>query len=513
MNTDPPQVDPCVDAMALAGDLVKGARQALRMHRVSSEGTDPFSVRVPSDAVEELVLNLSARVENCVEQIVPFAPHSPTANAFSGLIWQHVARRRAVHRFYLVPSSEDNQRRVQLQITEDRRHDLQSEPVEVTGDSAQAPMNTLWLIDDRVVVRQEPGPHGSGPWLVTGRPAEVARARTMIQALRDRVTRRAEDTEDEEPAGPDLTAWLLRSAQMLHHVAQMSCTENRLIGEDDCAWYHGAWQFLRFFNMVSSPTWHTEFYAQQIRTEIHERTARRILISGSADYTTLAFVLRAARPSNDASPVELDVHVVDLCRTPLLACRWYAERLGIKINIHQADITRKSDDGSEGFDPSEPFDLVVADAFLTRFDIAGAGMVLSRWFELLRDGGTVVTTVRLHPRNKYRGQNFDLDDDADHRLSDPVDDFELRLRERAAAWQDMLPIDLETLSHLGRTYAKRMISNDLGDADAVRKTFEDHQFALMEETAAPVRGELFGTEYLRVVARRPDRSSAEAVPD
>jgi hypothetical protein len=509
MTVDPFPSDPCADELALVGDLVKGARQALRMHRVSSEGTDPFSVRVPSDAVEELVLTISARVEHRVEQIVPFAPGSRAANAFSSLIWRQLAGRRDVHRYYLVPSSEDNRRRVAQQICEDERHDLQSEPVPVTGDRVEAPMNPLWLIDDRLVVRQEPGSQGSGSWLVTGRRSEVLRARSLIKTIQDRVAR----VKGAETIGPDLTAWLLSSAQMLHHVAQMSCTENRLIDEEGCSWYHGAWQFLRLFNMVSSPSWHTEFYAEQLRAAIHERRARRILISGSADYTTLAFVLQAARLGKSDPPVELDVHVVDLCRTPLLACRWYAENLGIKISIHQADITR-SGDNNDGFGDRKPFDLVVADAFLTRFDIAGAGLVLSRWFELLDAGGTVVTTVRLHPRNKYLGQvGFDPEDADDHRVSDPVDDFELRLRERAADWQDMLPIDLETLSGLGRRYARRMISNDLGDADAVRKTFKDHQFALMDVTAAPVRGEVFGTEYLRVVARRPDRSSAEVVPD
>lgn len=362
-------------------------------------------------------------------------------------------------------------------------------------------MNNLWLIDGSVVVRQESGPGGTGSWLVTGKRDEVDRAHALLQTLSKRAAR------DKPPIGPDLTAWLLNSAQTLHHVAQMSCTGNHMIDEDGCAWYHGAWQFLRLFNMVSSPTWHAEFYADQLRAAIHERGARRILISGSADYTTLAFVLGAARPAPNAPPVKLDVHVVDLCRTPLLACRWYAEQLGIEINIHQANITLTGESEGDGFDSPEPFDLVVADAFLTRFDSAGASAVLSRWFDLLAEGGGVLTTVRLHPRNRNRGGgSFDPDDVA----GDPVDDFELRLRERAADWQDMLPIDLETLLGLGRRYANRMISNDLGDADAVKNAFKDHRFTLVDADAAPVRGELFGTEYLRVVACRAE---AEAEPD
>jgi SAM-dependent methyltransferase len=490
-----------------AGELIEYARQACVMHRVSYEGTDPQSVRVPPDAVDELVQTLSATVHGKVQQIVPFAAEHRAADAFSGRMWRNLAERCRVERFYLVPSGEHNRHEVQLRVKADEDWNLDSVlvPVNAWGGPPQVPMSTLWLIDDKVVVRQEPGAHGAGSWLVTHRRPELDRARALIESLRQLAGR------DEPPIGPDLTERLLESADLLYHTAQMSCGKNKLIDRKaGCGWYHGAWQYLRLFDMVSSPTWHPGFYTGQLQDAIHERGARRVLISGAADYTTLAFVLDAARPAPGTTPVELDVHVVDLCRTPLLACQWYAKRLGVELTVHQADVTRPGEMAAAG----GSFDLIVADAFLTRFDQDGANNVLSSWFEMLVPGGTVVTTIRLHPSNEYVDQEvFDLAFDRGRRVTDPIDDFEFRLRERATGWQDLLRIDLETLSWAGRQYAKRMISHDLGDAEVIRKAFTYYEFEFEHQEATRVTGELVGTEYLRIAARRPMQRETPTILD
>jgi SAM-dependent methyltransferase len=485
------------DGMSSAAALIARARQACVTHRVSFEGTDPQSLRVSSDAVEELVQSLSGGLTGQVEQIVPFAPRAPWANVFAGLFWRNLARRQSnvhIRRFYLVPSGETNRREAEQVANDDERHGLSSVPVPVAAWGApQVPMCTLWLIANSLVVRQEVGTRGLGSWLVTRRRGEVERARELVKRLSDWT---------EKPVSrikPDITAQLLESAELLHKTAQMSCAHNKILGEEGCSWYHGAWQYLRLFDMVSSPTWHSVFYLEQLRKAIHatSRPARRILISGTADYTTLAFVVEAARVEPGAPSAQIDVHVVDVCRTPLLACQWYAKQAGVKVHFHQADITEWGE-----FD--QPFDLIVADAFLTRFNPDDAKRVVASWKDLLRPGGLVVTTVRLHPRNEYADQEAgDLEFGEDRRLTDPIDDFELRLRERAAGWQDMLSIDLESLSLAGRQYAKQMVSHDLGDADEVQKIFESQEFALMTSVPARVRGELVGTEYLRLTARRP----------
>ncbi|MBM2615856.1 class I SAM-dependent methyltransferase [Actinoplanes sp. LDG1-06] len=462
--------------------------------------------------------SLSSTVRNRVAQIVPFAPQARSASAFSGRLWRHVAQSFPVERYYLFPSGEENRRQAQLQVDEDQRYDLYSAHLPVTSGgwsaSPPVPMNTLWLIDDEVVVRQEASGRGAGSWLVTVRPSEVQRARDLVQTLRDQVGMPAAGGL----SGPDITQWLLESAEKVFNAAQLSCTGSEYIDDKDCEWYHGAWQYLRLLDMVSSPTWHPDFYARELRAAIHERGARRILISGAADWTTLAFVLDAAKlPSGDPVP-GLDVHVVDLCPTPLMSCSWFTRRWGdgrFPVTTHQANVLRTGDLRKQGVPPEGSFDLVVADAFLTRFAPVDARRVLRKWYKLLRPGGSVVTTVRLHARNRYPDRDgADPEFDGLRRVTNQVDDFELRLRDRAGVWQDMLSIDLEDLSRAGRRYAKRIISHDLGDADHIATAFKDQRFHEICMDSARVQGELVGTEYARITAVRPgSRAAARADKD
>ncbi|WP_436523047.1 class I SAM-dependent methyltransferase [Actinoplanes sp. HUAS TT8] len=489
-----------------AVEMIEHARQACVMHRVSFEGTDPHSVRVPMDAVEELVQCLSSTVQHKVQQIVPLSPSQPAGNLFSGMIWQQLAQRCHVERYYLVPSGDETELRASHLIDADKEHQLRSHPVTVTGWDrlSQIPMNTVWLIDDSVVVKQEFSGNGSASWLVSGRKSEIADAQRLMRA----VLARLKATAASPRPAPEMTGWLLESAPMIRSAAQLSCTSSRYLGDGNCAWYHGAWQYLRLFDMVSSPNWHADFYASALRDAIHGRGARKVLISGTADYTTLAFVLDAAKSADGKIPKDLEVHVLDLCETPLGANRWYARRWGQRIMTHQADVTEQRDLAAAGLPVDGEFDLIVADAFLTRFARNESQKVLNSWFHLLRPGGAVLTTVRLHPGNDYRATDeFEIEWDSSRRVAAATDDFELRLRERAAGWRGMLTIDLDDLSGSARQYAQKMTSHDLGDARDVTTAFEDQEFEIVQHGAGRVPGELIGTEYLRVLARRPSRTA------
>ncbi|AVT28194.1 hypothetical protein C6361_00295 [Plantactinospora sp. BC1] len=484
-----------------AGPLIEHARRACLMHRLSFEGTDPHSVRVPADAVEELVQSLTiGETRRRVQQIIPFMPD--TRRQFSGMIWRQLAQRCEVERYYLVPSGDE--RRALEVVQRDEESQLTSLCVSVQGwsEQPQVPMADLWLIDGCVVVREEFGGSGSASWLVSGHTSEIENARRMLRSLAEAHRMERHLADGGRPTGPDLTRWMLESAQMLYALASMSCTSSKYVDPEECRWYHGVWQYLRLFDMVSSPSWHASFYADRLREEI-QNGARRILISGTADYTTLAFVLHAARDSSGVIPPDLDVHVLDLCQTPLLACQWYAGRLGLRITLHKADVTSSAELSEAGLLAEAPFDLIVADAFLTRLSRKQARQAVDNWSGLLRSRGTVLTTVRLHPRNDYRIQEpSDLEANDRYRVTDPTDDFELRLRERASGWQGMLSIDIEDLSRAGRRYAERMKSHDLGDVDEVIKLFQDRDFDVLNRTAERVQGELVGTEYLRVTASR-----------
>ena len=54
------------------------------------------------------------------------------------------------------------------------------------------------------------------------------------------------------------------------------------------------------------------------------RGPRRVLISGAADYSILAYVLWACRENG----LDAEVTVLDRCDTPLLLNTWYAEQGG-----------------------------------------------------------------------------------------------------------------------------------------------------------------------------------------
>jgi len=489
-------------------NLIDRARRAGVLHRVAFEGTDPHSVRVPEGAVDELVQSLSNMVNACVAQIVPFAPQGRSSSAFSRRLWRNMAQSIPIERYYLVPSGEENRRQAQLQVDEDEAHHLHSVHLPVVADWSSVrpvPMTTLWLIDNEVVVRQEQGGPDTGSWLVTSRPSEVTRALGLIEALRTRV---GTTRPTSRPFGPDITQWLLESAKKMADAAQLCCNGSAYIDSENCEWYHGSWQYLRALDMVSSPTWHADFYAEKLRSAIHEHGARRILISGAADWTTLSFVLDAARMPSGELVDGLAVQVVDLCATPLMACNWFARRWGVPrgiVTTHQADVTHEGDLRQRGVSADEPFDVIVADAFLTRFEPPRVHKVLRNWYKLLSPDGIVVTTVRMHSSNRYPDpESFDTESRDSYRVTNPVDDFELRLRERAAIWQDMLSIDLEDLARRGRQYAKRIVSHDLGGIDHIVATLKDHGFREIHHGTARVQGELVSTKYVRIAARRPD---------
>jgi 2-polyprenyl-3-methyl-5-hydroxy-6-metoxy-1,4-benzoquinol methylase len=150
-----------------------------------------------------------------------------------------------------------------------------------------------------------------------------------------------------------------------------------------CDWYHGTWQYLRLLNMVAVPPWY-EFYNEALSNVLRRRPNAEVFISAAADYGMLA-TLHEAMVATGASP-----HIVlyDICQTPIRASQWYAERHGFSIdcvcaNLLTCDI------------PPASFDLIVTDEFLTVIKSEDKPLIVKRWRELLRPGGTLVTTAMI----------------------------------------------------------------------------------------------------------------------
>jgi 2-polyprenyl-3-methyl-5-hydroxy-6-metoxy-1,4-benzoquinol methylase len=150
-----------------------------------------------------------------------------------------------------------------------------------------------------------------------------------------------------------------------------------------CDWYHGTWQYLRLLNMVAVPPWY-EFYQAALSNVLRHRPKAEVLISAAADFGMLATLHEAIR----AAKAEPRIVVYDICRTPLRSCQWYAEKHGFPIecvcaNLLTCDI------------PPASFDLIVTDEFLTVIKASDKPLIVQRWRELLKPGGTLVTTAMI----------------------------------------------------------------------------------------------------------------------
>jgi len=178
---------------------------------------------------------------------------------------------------------------------------------------------------------------------------------------------------------------------------------------------------------------------------------------------------------------------VDLCLTPLLANQWYARRHGVEIRTHRADFLR---DPRELADELGHFDLIVSDAFLTRFASPRAVRVMSNWRQLLTDDGRLITTVRLHKRSARRDS-----------ISQEVTQYLLRLYERAKNSHWLLQIDFDELRDAAREYAMKMTSSkELGGPEQIIARLRENGLDVIDHQQDEVAGELVRTEYLRIVA-------------
>jgi hypothetical protein len=152
----------------------------------------------------------------------------------------------------------------------------------------------------------------------------------------------------------------------------------------DCAWYHGTWQYLRLLDMVAVPDWHRDFYNQALGNILQRKPDANVLISAAADYGMLA-TLHEAMELTGSSP---RISIYDICKTPLRACQWYADRHSISIETRCSNLLTSPI-------PEAPFDLIVTDEFFTVLKAEYKPLISKRWKELLKPGGSVVTVVMM----------------------------------------------------------------------------------------------------------------------
>jgi len=180
----------------------------------------------------------------------------------------------------------------------------------------------------------------------------------------------------------DLDEALKSSAPLLWEQAERTCNPDNYAYQN-CMAYHRIWQYLVLWKLSTSMRPDSEFILDTIRGFAHSGEFRKILISGTADYSLLAHVLQAFSPEK-ISPV---VTVLDRCLTSLQINKWYADRSGVNIILQQGDIF--------DYENESKFDAICTHSFLIWFSLEHQYQLIKKWHALLKPGGKVLTTLRL----------------------------------------------------------------------------------------------------------------------
>jgi hypothetical protein len=286
--------------------------------------------------------------------------------------------------------------------------------------------------------------------------------------------------------------FLLSSGSIENVPARSLCRGSAQV--ESCQWYHAAWPTLRVLDLVSNPDWHGSFFVDAVSAYASEHPGDlRILVPATADATIVSHI-RSGLEAVSPGYVRLDVF--DACATPLRLVQDFMKsgQSNIDLNTRVVDARALAREGVA----SDSYDLIVADAFLTRFDSIDKAQVLREWTAALKTGGQVITTCRLggNPRKVAS--------------ADEISEFGARAIE---AYLKFSGVDsrLGTISgahgirQLAEKYATRMSSSPI-DAKGVTALFHTSRLRFKGPGETFVRGWTIGecepTEYARIIAEK-----------
>ena len=283
---------------------------------------------------------------------------------------------------------------------------------------------------------------------------------------------------------------LVESAPLAHRLAQTHCRPLPATGED-CAWYHGFWQYLRLMGLAKTSGGQGAFLIETLRGLARAGESSRVMVSGSADYSMPAHALWAYRAEGAA----IRLAVVDRCEAPLALCRWYADRQGGTIATVCRDV--------RDHEPSEPMDVVFTNSFLGNFDPTSRPQLVAAWRRQLRPGGKVLFTNRLRPA-AAAVLGFD---------GEQARGFAEAVRHEAEARHATLGLDPDEAVRRARAYAERFQSFPVRSVDEIARLLTEGGFAidLLEVATNPGRPGAAAVsgpsteeraDYARVIATR-----------
>lgn len=233
-----------------------------------------------------------------------------------------------------------------------------------------------------------------------------------------------------------------------------------------CYAYHRAWPFKRMIGHHGSVWRHGAAYLASFRELASSGKVQRILISGSADYSLLAHVWHAYQLEG----VQPEITILDYCEAPLAINRWYAERVGARIDTVACNIFE--------YHVDRAFDLITTDNFLSQFTPVDRQRIVRQWWTLIRPGGYAVGAQTVRNSADTSRRSYTPDQVAARRD---------RILEQVQGRDPTGYLAPEALGPLIEAYYANRVSYPFRDADDVRSLLARNGF-LME------RGEMLSSE-------------------
>lgn len=227
---------------------------------------------------------------------------------------------------------------------------------------------------------------------------------------------------------------LAESAPVAFAAAMSGCQDDG--NAPSCRAYHAVWQYLRLTGVIRAVRADGPLYAAAVRAQAERGPLRRILVSGTADYSMLAYLGHAAA----AIGVSPEFDVVDKCSTSLELNAWYGARRGLSVRTIQSDVLT--------YEPVHAYDLICTHSFLYWIPSDERGTLLKNWRQWLSPQGRLCTSNRA---------------DLPHSVPDPAGSHsrvEAMVSEFFATGRDMglaLPVSDSAFERLIRSYAELRI--------------------------------------------------------
>jgi SAM-dependent methyltransferase len=180
----------------------------------------------------------------------------------------------------------------------------------------------------------------------------------------------------------DIDEPLGESARLCFELAQQYCSSP----ETGCRSYHALWQYLRLAGVARGLQTDGPLYVDAAERLARGAQLSRILISGTADYSMLAYLAHGAR-RGDGEP---QFDVLDRCETTLAINRWYADRTGLRLRTMKFDAT--------AFLPDCAYDLICTHSILPWFSAEERPRQFQRWRDWLAPGGRLCFSNRISPQ-------------------------------------------------------------------------------------------------------------------